>query len=802
MYPSRAIIRGALFAGLALVGGAWNSSGLGATKSATSSGGNGSRRLLIRCAGGCDSIAAGVARLGGEVRHRYADIPVIAVQLPPAQVRSALALPGIDKVYRDAMLAAPGTNAGLRGWPGGSVDVTADGARSLDAAGIAGLAQVAPYDYSINNALTGAATLQAQGLLGQGVTVAVIDTGTSADPNAVALAGTVIGGESFVPGAGEPAATSGANGPHGSWVGTMIAGHAGFIFSNASFTLRAVQLNLPSAVIPCNALPPGSCGALDPALFSVIPMVGTAPAASIYALKVFGATEESAPESRIIAAMQRALTLRRNYNHGAPSVPIAGDGSPENPFVYDSLKIDVVNMSLGGADGFVGRDIEDELTVQMINAGIVVATSAGNDGMAAMTVGSPGTGYASLTLGASSHPGYERVIADRFFYGVLGAGFLYRPTDYVQTAYFSSRGPDADGRIDPDLLAPGDWNFVQGADGGLAFASGTSFSSPNAAGIAALLRQAVPTAPAVKIRNALIESANPTFVGDGSKGIDQGHGHIDAAAALTRLQSGHVSPFLAHGLGTPSVFVNLVSAGQFPVTFQNDRFTTHVANLQPGHVKHLFVPANDTTSQLNVRLFNVTPELPPGSQNQLFGDDLHIAIADAPTSTADWRIDPSLGESFVPAGSDITIPIDNPQTGFLRVALQGDWTNAGRVSADVEITQVRNPLGPPSDSGKVRQGEEDVVHFDIAAGTHELVVELFWDEDWSHYPTNDLDLVLVNPTGTANFDGATAASPERVVIANPPAGTWSALIDGFTVFTHDSRWKLRVTADGHRIRLH
>ena len=792
MYPSRTIVRSALFTALALVVGVWTSMAAGETDS---------RRLLIRCAGGCDGVAARVAQLGGEVRHRYPDIPVIAVRVPAAQVRRVLALPGIDKVYRDAMVAAPGTNPGLRGGPGGRVDVTADGARAFDAAGIAGLAQVAPFDYSINNALTGAATLQAQGLLGQGVTVAVIDSGTSTDPRASALAGTVVGGESFVPGAGEPAATSGANGPHGSWVGTMIAGHAGFIFSNTSFTLQAVQLNLPSAVIPCSALPAGTCGALNPALFSVIPMVGTAPAASIYALKVFGATEESAPESRIIAAMQRALTLRRNYNNGVPSVPIAGDGSPEHPFVYDSLKIDVVNMSLGGLDGFVGRDVEDELTLQMIKAGIVVATAAGNDGMAAMTVGSPGTGYASLTLGASSHPGYERVIADRFLFGVLGAGFLYRPTDYVQTAYFSSRGPDADGRIDPDLLAPGDWNFVQGPDGGLAFASGTSFSSPNAAGVAALLRQAVPAAPAVKIRNALIESANPTFVGDLSRPIDQGHGHIDAAAALTRLQAGRVSSLLARGLGTPSVLVNLISAGQFPVIFQNDRFTTHVANLQPGQVRHLFVPAGDTTSQLNVRLFNVTPELPPGSQNQLFGDDLHIAIADAPTSAAAWRINPGLGESFVPAGSDITIPIDNPQTGFLRVALQGDWTNAGRVSADVEITQVRNPLGPPSDSGTVHQGEEDVAQFDIAAGTHELVVELFWNEDWSHYPTNDLDLVLVDPTGTPNFAGATAASPERVVIANPPAGTWSALIDGFTVFTRDSRWKLRVTADGHRLRL-
>ena len=85
-------------------------------------------------------------------------------------------------------------------------------------------------------------------------------------------------------------------------------------------------------------------------------MVGTAPAAKIYALKVFPSQGGGAPESRIIAAMDRAITLRRNFNNGVTSVPVVGTGTENDPFKYDSLNIKVVNMSLGGPTLFAGGD--------------------------------------------------------------------------------------------------------------------------------------------------------------------------------------------------------------------------------------------------------------------------------------------------------------------------------------------------------------------------------------------------------------------------------------------------------------
>ena len=190
---------------------------------------------------------------------------------------------------------------------------------------------------------------------------------------------------------------------------------------------------------------------------------------------------------------------------------------------------------MAGQRLFAGGDIEDQLTLEMLEVGITLVTSAGNDGFAAMTGGSPGTGIGSLTTGASSTPAHERILRDIQFTGFpVGIGQLYRPSNQVQTAYFSSRGPTADGRLDPDLSANGFASYVNvfaavvngqivscGAPGvppapspnscqsRILFVSGTSFASPTVAGAAALLRQAAPSASALQTRNALILGANP-----------------------------------------------------------------------------------------------------------------------------------------------------------------------------------------------------------------------------------------------------------------------------------------------------
>jgi len=793
-----------------------------------------SEQLIIKCARPCAAVVAAVAGLGGEVTEKYENIDAIAVKVPRSRAGDLSVTVGADEVRKDVTVALPPRLD--------VVNVDEPMATSiLEGNAIGEFERDLPANYNYNNGLTGAASLHAADNLGQGVVVAVIDTGTAL--LTPALSGTVIGGENLVPLAQDPvaSATSRLNDWHGTAVADMIAAHVNFIFQTGSLLVRSVKAHAPQSVIPC----PGPPFSLQcPATSSLIPMIGTAPGAKIYALKVFPSQGGGAPQSRIIAAMDRAITLRQNYNDGMSADPVSGTGSEDDPFKYDALPIQVANMSLGGSTLFAGRDLGDQLTEAMVEVGITLATAAGNDGFAAMTGGSPGTGVGSLTVGAASTPVHERVLRDIQF--GLGIGAFYRPFDGVQTAYFSSRGPTADGRFDPDLSANGFASYVNvftALDGSpcrtllncgstILLVSGTSFSSPTVAGAAALLRAApeAASASALQIRNALAESADPLVVSDGSGRIDQGAGFVDIPAALALLESGKVKDKIPRrerrddrddepddvGAGGRSVIANVQRLGFEPVQFTDDRFQTEVRDLLPGQVAQFFVPSDDQTDRLVVKITSVAPELPRDRQNVFFGDDLFVMGVDAPTSFAVHRIvtpqPPAAAANGAFVNADATFTIDNPQNGLVRIAIQGDWTNAGRISATLTIERERGSLARATARGKVTQGDFIRIQVDVPAGALQAVFEVFWRQNWSRYPTNDVDLLLYDPAGKlvvnsgGNSPGATANSPERVTIATPAAGRWTAEINGFTIQQRHGRdskdtFTFRASADGKRLKV-
>jgi hypothetical protein len=94
------------------------------------------------------------------------------------------------------------------------------------------------------------------------------------------------------------------------------------------------------------------------------------------------------------------------------------------------------------------------------------------------------------------------------------------------------------------------------------------------------------------------------------------------------------------------------------------------------------------------------------------------------------------------------------------------------------------------------EGQTNIHTLAVPAGLPSLDVLLSWKHDWQSYPTNDLDLIAISPSNVIFVDGATLNAPERLSVAAPEAGTWTFLVDGFTVWNGEpEEYKLYANED-------
>jgi len=159
----------------------------------------------------------------------------------------------------------------------------------------------------------------------------------------------------------------------------------------------------------------------------------------------------------------------------------------------DSLGVDIINSSLGYLDfdepslTYTTAQLDGKTTYVTRGAtlaakrGILVVNSVGNYGSA---------GSSSLVAPADAQ-------------GILAVGSV-NASSVVST--FSSRGPTADGRVKPELVAFGQSPVLVRGTGQVSSAAGTSFSAPQLTALAAGLWEAKPNWTKDELLTSLIKS--------------------------------------------------------------------------------------------------------------------------------------------------------------------------------------------------------------------------------------------------------------------------------------------------------
>ena len=179
-----------------------------------------------------------------------------------------------------------------------------------------------------------------------------------------------------------------------------------------------------------------------------------------------------------------------------------------------SIRHDVRNFACG-------RTPVCEECERLVESGVVVVAAAGNHGYQNFeTKEGIYEGYAAFSI---TDPGNSDGVI------TVGATHRYWPHTYG-VSFFSSRGPTGDGRMKPDLVAPGERIRAPMPGGTWGDLDGTSMAAPHVSGAAAMLmaRYSELVGRPRQIKQILCESATNL---DRERSF-QGHGMLDVLRAF------------------------------------------------------------------------------------------------------------------------------------------------------------------------------------------------------------------------------------------------------------------------------